>query len=139
MALSGNKYTGADLALSVGGTAVEQAVLRSVTISESKDVHDATGGGGGAKEFLGGEQSGTVAIDLWSSDDDADVRDLFDLGDDDGAAVVVYPKGNSSGQISISFSAIWTSVEEGVEKNSVVPLRVNGQISGAITRSTVSS
>ena len=137
MALTGNKYTGADLALSVGGSTVEQAVVRSVSISESKDVHDATGGGGGPKEFIGGEQSGTVSVDLWSSDKDADVRNLFDLTDDDGVAVIVYPKGNSSGQISISFSAIWTGIEEGVEKNSVVPLRVNGQISGAITRATV--
>jgi hypothetical protein len=137
MALTGNKYTGADLALSVGGSAVEQAVVRSVSISESKDVHDTTGAGGGPKEFLGGEQSGTLSVDLWSSDKDADVRDLFDLTDDDGVAVIVYPKGNSSGEISISFSAIWTGIEEGVEKNSVVPLRVNGQISGAITRATV--
>jgi len=137
MALTGNKYTGADLALSVAGTTLEQAVVKSVTISESKDVHDATGGGGGPKEFLGGEQSATLAIDLWASDDDSDVRDHFDLSDDDGVAVVVYPKGNSSGNVSISFSAIWTSIEDGVEKNSVVPLRVNGQVTGAITRSTV--
>ncbi len=137
MALTGNEYTGADLAVSIGGTALEQAVVKSVTISESKDVHDATGGGGGAKEFLGGEQSATLAIDLWSSDDDTDVRGHFDLSADDGVAVVVYPKGNTSGNISISFAAIWTSIEEGVEKNSVVPLRVNGQISGAITRDTV--
>ena len=137
MALTGNKYTGANLALTVGGTSVDQAVIKSVTSNESKDVHDATGGGGGAKEFLGGEQSATVAIDLWSSDKDADVRNLFDLSDDDGVAVVVYPKGNSSGNISISFSAIWTSIEEGVEKNSVVPLRVNGQVTGAITRDTL--
>ena len=137
MALTGNKYTGADLALSVAGTAIEQAVVKSVTISESKDVHDATGGGGGAKEFLGGEQSATLAVDLWASDNDADVRDHFDLTDDDGVAVVVYPKGNTSGNVSISFSVIWTSIEEGVEKNSVVPMRANAQISGAITRSTV--
>ena len=108
MALTGNKYSGADLAISVAGTALEQAVVKSVTISESKEVHDATGGGGGSKEFIGGEQSATLAVDLWSSDDDSDVRDHFALTDDDGVAVIVYPKGNTSGQISISFSALWT-------------------------------
>ena len=137
MALTGNKYTGALLAVSVAGTALEQAIVKAVTISESKDVHDSTGGGGGSKEFLGGEQSATLSLDLWASDKDADVRTKFDLTDDDGVAIIVYPKGNTSGQIKISFSTIWTSIEEGVEKNSVVPLRVNGQISGAITRATV--
>ncbi len=137
MALTGNKYVGANLALSLGGTTVEQAVVKSASINESKDVHDSTGAGGGSKTFLGGEQSGTFSVDLWSSDKDSDVRDLVDLTDDDGVAVIVYPNGNTSGQISISFSVIWTGIQEVIEKNSVVGLSASAQITGAITRATV--
>lgn len=137
MALTGNKYVGANLALSLGGTVVEQAVVKSASISESKDVHDSSGAGGGAKTFLGGEQASTFACDLWSSDKDADVRDLIDLTDDDGVAVIVYPNGNTTGQISLSFSVIWTGIQEVIEKNSVVGLSATAQVTGAITRATV--
>lgn len=137
MALTGNKYVGANLAMSLGGSMIEQAVVKSFSLSESKDVHDSSGGGGGAKEFLGGEQAGTLALDLWSSDKDADVRDLIDMTDDDGVAFIGYPNGNTTGQISISCSVIWTGIQEVIEKNTVVGLSVTGQISGAIVRATV--
>lgn len=136
MAISGNKYVGADLAVSLGGSLVEQAVVKSASISESKDVHDSSGAGGGAKTFLGGEQAATLALDLWSTDDDSDVRDLIDLTDDDGVAVIVYPNGNTTGQIVLTFSVIWTGIQEVIEKNAVVGISVTGQISGAIVRST---
>lgn len=126
------KYTGANLRVSVGGSLLGQTYTKSVTINESKDVHDSTGAGGGSKTFLGGEQSGTVSMDVWGDTVDTNVRDLFDLTDDDGVAVIVYP--NGTGNVSISFSALWTAINEAVDKNGVVSHTVNGQITGAITR-----
>lgn len=137
MALTGNKYVGANIALSLGGSVLEQAVVKSFSLSESKDVHDSTGAGGGSKVFLGGEQAATFSCDLWSSDKDSDVRDLIDLTDDDGVAVIGYPNGNTTGQISLTFSVIWTGIQEVIEKNSVVGLSATAQISGAIVRATV--
>jgi hypothetical protein len=137
MALAGNVYTGANLALSIAAVAFEQAALRSITINESKDSLDKTGGGGGPKTYIGGEQDGTMTIEMWSSDTDADVRTKFDLTDDDGVAVIVYPNGNTNGEPRISCSVIWTGITEGIEKNSVVPITATAQITGAITRDTV--
>jgi hypothetical protein len=139
MALSGEVYSGAALAISWNANVLEQEVVRSLTINESKDVHDSTGGGGGSKTYLGGEQDATCTLELWSSDDDADVRDLFSLANDAGVAVIVYPKGNTTGEIQIDFTAIVTGITEGIEKNSVVPLTVTAQITGSISRQTVTA
>lgn len=137
MAITGSKFTGADFAVSLGGTVVEQTLLRDATLNQSKDVHDSTGGGGGAKEFIGGETSGSFSLTLWNSTKAADLLTLVDVTDDDGIAIIYYPKGNSASQISESFTGIFTSMDRGTEKNSVAPVTLNFQISGAITRGTV--
>ena len=137
MALSGIKYTGQNLSVSLAGAVLEQELVKSCTIAESKDVHDSTGGGGGAKTFLGGETTATFSLEIWDSTKLADAITKIDLTDDDGVAVIVYPNGNTSGMQKRSFSVVWTGLTQGVEKNGVVPLSISGQISGAITDALV--
>jgi len=138
MALAGEVYKGASLAVSIGGTLIEQALVREVRIRESKDMLDKTGGGGGPKTFIGGERGATCSMTFWNSSKDSDLIDDISFTDDDGVAIIIYPRGNTAGEKTISFTALPTDRDTGEEKNSVSPVTVSWQISGAITRSTVS-
>ncbi len=131
------KYTGKDLAVSIGGSVIAQTYMKSFTLTESRDVPDSTGGGGGPKENIGGERGASWSMELWNSDADADIRDLISLARTTTVAMIVYPKGVTSTETRKSFNAWENAITEGNEKNTVSPMTVGGTVNGAIIRDTV--
>lgn len=139
MALSGQKFTGKNLSVSIGGTVVDQSVVRSAEIDEAQDMLDSTGAGGGSKTYLPGETGRTATFEFWLSSLNSDLYDLFAATNagDTGEAYILYPRGNSSGEQSITFYGFASNKRRGIEKNSVVPLTVTVTITGDVTEAVI--
>lgn len=140
------KYTGINLAMSVGGTMISPAnELKSVEISSDMDTPESTGATDLDKTFHGVQRGHTATVEAWSTDSgsssgSAGAFYLFKsalTAGSAGTAMIVYPSGSSAGKRTRAFSAFVSGLSEGVTYNDVTPISVTLQITGAVTDATL--
>ena len=126
------KYTGEDLAVSIGGTPLTN--VKSATVNETVETYEDSACGDEDTEYLGGIKDATFSVECW--DDGSNFAAL--APSKTAKAIVVYPEGNTAGKLSRSFNAIINNRSQGITHKAVTPLTAAGQISGGITDAAVS-
>jgi len=112
------------------GTVNSVGEIRSFTIETSADTIESTTMGDTARTYLQGLSTGTVSIDAYWDEDDANMQLL-----DERASVVfeIYPTGETVGQENYSGSGIVTSKSISASFDGMVEASFTIQISGAVT------
>lgn len=113
-----------------GGTVNSVGEIRSFTIETSADTIESTTMGDTARTYLQGLSTGTVSIDAYWDEDDANMQLL-----DERASVdfEIYPTGETVGQENYSGSGIVTSKSISASFDGMVEASFTIQISGAVT------
>lgn len=105
------------------------------TFNGTTDVHDTTGYGMNAKEYIGGLTDGTFSMGGTYDDAATGPRGVLKPLQVAGTAITVVrqPEGVGTGKAQDSFSAIVTSYEESSDVDDVVQWTCEFQISGDVT------
>lgn len=139
MPLTGERFDSINLMISWGGTTINEELCRSFSWTVARDMHDMTGGGESARRKFGGRRDYTGTLELYKSDADADDLTVFDETQSAVAALVVYPNGDSSGEMTRSGNAWITNISEtNPIGEDMAVLSISIDFDGAVTKGTVS-
>ena len=126
-------YGGTIVEVSYGG--VDLVEIMSVTPTETCELIESTAAGDTSKTYLPGHADATVAIECRVTVGDA-VYEAVKPGE--SGALIIYPKGNSTGKPKISGTGIVMSRVPGITHNpQFTPLSVNLQITGGLETTTI--
>ncbi|MBN2389891.1 MAG: hypothetical protein JXR84_04165 [Anaerolineae bacterium] len=127
-------YTGADLAVTLGGTTL--AGIREVTIPEDHPTPDTTHAGNDDGESIPGGITYRNGCTMTLVDDDGGTV-WAALAPGTTGTMVVYPLGNTGGKPKITGSVVVTNRTRTVAYNDAVSFQVTFNVSGAWTPGTV--
>lgn len=117
--------------------------LTSVDFSPSNDTHDITTFGDEGHEFLVGLTNGTISLNgFWDKTADVGAATVLDglLGlDATTLAWEFAPEGNTNGNVLYSGEAVLQDLQYSAPVADVVTFTATLQISGSVTKGTVSS
>ncbi len=125
-----NQFAGRLLAVTVSSTAVP--CPQSVSISASQDLVEyyCTGDAGKQKILLGTGWTGSCTF----FPEDTDFADINSFNTTTAVAVVIYPDGNASGKMKISFNAYCSTgleVSVGSAGSSTINFAIDGDVTFA--------
>ena len=133
----GVKYTGMDLEITMGSTAILCNNIRSVTVSEKVNTIDTTGACDEFLTFLATRRDVDVTIEVLDSTTVNEVFGLFGPATS-GQTLIIYPQGNSSGKPKLTCSDfIITGRDRSINYNDVVAVTATGKASSGFVESTV--
>lgn len=132
--MTGVKYTGKDLELTVGSTAIPCANIRSVNVDEKLGLADTTGACDAFMTYLTMRRDVDVSIELLDSTDPTEVYNLFGGLSD---TVIIYPQGNHAGKPKLTGTLVITGRSRPIKYTDAVLVNVTGKASGGFTAGTV--
>jgi len=133
----GVKYTGKDLEITMGSTAILCNNIRSVTVSEKVNTVDTTGACDTFLTFLATRRDVDVTIEVLDSTTVNEVFGLFGPATS-GQTLIIYPQGNSSGKPKLTCTAfIVTGRNRSIGYNDVVAVTATGKASAGFVEATV--
>jgi hypothetical protein len=133
----GVKYTGIDLEITMGSTAIPCNNIRSVTVSEKVNTVDTTGACDEFLTFLATRRDVDVTLEVLDSTTVNEVFGLFGPATS-GQTLVIYPQGNSSGKPKLTCTAfVITGRDRSINYNDVVAVTCSGKASGGFVEATV--
>src|SRR5512143_576906 len=132
------KFSGRDLEITMGSTAVPCAHIRAVNISEKINLIDSTGACDDFVNWLPMRSDVDVTIELLDSNvSPSTVFGLF-KPNPVGQTLIVYPQGNSSGKPSYTCTDfVISGRDHPINYSDVVTVTVTGKASGGFTEATV--
>lgn len=131
----GVKYSGKDLEITVGSTAIPCANIRSVNVDEKTGLVDTTGACDAFMTYLALRKDVDVSIELLDSTDPTEVYKLF-VGPQD--QLIVYPQGNHAGKPKLTNATfIVTSRSRPIKYTDAVLVSIAGKASGGFVEGTV--
>ncbi len=123
-----DQFTGKNLALTIEGDAVP--CPQSFEVNGSHDfVEYYTVGTDGKQRIHDGTNWNATCTFFPENDDD---EELLDFNNTTAVACIVYPDGNTSGKMKITFTA-YTSVAQSTSRGSVASATVTFNTDGAVT------
>lgn len=123
-----DQFTGKNLAITIEGDAVP--CPQSFEVNGSHNFVDYYCVGTAGKQTIFDGTSWNASCTFFPESDEDE--ELLDFNNTTAVAIIVYPDGNTSGNIKITFSA-YTSVGLNVQRGSVASATVNFAIDGAVT------
>lgn len=133
--MTGVKYTGKDLEITVGSTAIPCANIRSINVDEKLGLADTTGACDQFMTYLTMRRDVDVAIELLDSTDPTEVYNLFGGLSD---TLIVYPQGNHAGKPKLTCTAFTiTGRSRPIKYTDAVLVNVTGKGSGGFAAGTV--
>lgn len=131
----GVKYSGKDLEITVGSTAIPCANIRAINIDEKLGLIDTTGACDQFMTYLTARRDVDVTIELLDSTTPSEVYNLFaGLGD----SLTVYPQGNSAGKPKLLCATFTiTGRARPINYANAVLVNITGKGSGGFVQSTV--
>jgi len=131
------KYTGMNLEITMGSTAIACDHIRSVTVSEKVNTVDTTGACDTYMTFLATRRDADVTLEVLDDTTPATVFGLFGPTQS-GQNLIIYPQGNSTGKPKLTCAAfIITGRDRTVNYNDAVIVSCTGKASGGFVESTV--
>jgi hypothetical protein len=135
--MAGVKYTGKDLEITMGSTAITCNNIRSVTVSEKVNTVDTTGACDTFLTFLATRRDVDVTIEVLDSTVVNEVFGLFGPSTS-GQTLIIYPQGNSTGKPKLTCTAfIITGRDRSIGYNDVVAVTATGKASAGFVEATV--
>ena len=111
------------------------AEVRNWSIDEVADVLEDTSMGDTAKTFVSSLTSATGSMDCWWDETDTNGQEAMTIGA--SVALVLYPEGDSAGDVTITVSAIITERSISAAHDGLIEQTFAFQCTGAVTYSTV--
>jgi hypothetical protein len=131
------KYTGANLEITMGSTAIPCNNIRSVTVSEKVNTVDSTGACDAYMTFIATRRDADVTLEVLDDTTPATVFGLFGPTQS-GQTLVIYPQGNSSGKPKLTCTDfVITGRDRNIGYNDVVAVTCTGKASGGFVEATV--
>lgn len=132
------KFSGRDLEITMGSTAVPCAHIRSINIDESIDLIDSTGACDDFLNWLPMRSDVDVTIELLDSN--ASPSAVFGLfrPSPNGQTLIVYPQGNTTGKPKYTTTDfVISGRSHPISYDDVVTITVTGKASGGFEEGTV--
>ena len=131
------KYTGANLEITMGSTAILCDHIRSVSTSEKVNTVDTTGACDTYATFLATRRDADVTLEVLDDTVTNVVYGLFGPAQS-GQTLIIYPQGNSSGKPKLTCSDfIITGRDRTIGYNDAVIVSCTGKASGGFVEATV--
>lgn len=129
----GDKWSGANLAITIGGTAVP--CPQSISVTPTDQFVEYKCPGAAAVERIWTARSWDANIVCFPNNDDADDLNAFAANPGTTQPIVAYPDGNTSGKVKVTFDAF---VAPGLASamDSVGSSTINLVVDGAVTIGT---
>ena len=122
----------------VGGSATSIASVISFTLTNTGDVIETTAMGTTARTYVPGLTNATTSMSLYFVDGDSAQAALQTSPGSAAATIELYPSGDGSTGQKLSGEMIVTSFEISAANDGAVTAEVSGQITGALTITTLS-
>jgi len=138
MAMTGEKFTGENLAITWDSDDIEGTQIVSAEIRITRPSYEQTGASDDAAGKKPGKPDYTLRFEFRKSTRDADDWTTFDETEA-AKAFTIYPNGNTAGEPTRTGNAFVIGATEGISYNGVTPFTVECDVDGAITRGSVSA
>jgi len=129
------RYTGKDLHVEFGGTDLS-GDFRTLEVTESIDIVDASAGSDTHKEKLTGQEDWTATLTILDTTDGSTIWEAVDKGTE--GTLTWYPQGTASGKPKHYGKCIVSERSRNFPYNDVVEITVTFEGNGVVTDTTVS-
>ena len=130
------KYSGKDLEITRGSTAIPCTNIRAITVDESSELIDITGACDTFMQYLVSRRDVDVSLELLDDTVPGTVFGLFASNEPD--TLIIYPRGNIAGRPKLTNATfIVTGRSRPISYNDAVTISVTGKASAGFVEGTV--
>lgn len=131
-----SKYSGKDLEITRGSTAIPCTNIRAIAVDESSDLIDITGACDQFMQYLVNRRDVDVSVELLDDTTPSVVFSLFQSNEPD--TLIIYPRGNIAGRPKLTNATfVVTGRSRAISYNDAVTISVTGKASAGFVEGTV--